>query len=169
MTTHTTVNDAPLEKLSHLIKDIKFAMLTTIDAGQLRSRPMAVQHTPFDGDLWFFTGLASPKVHEVQSDSRVNIAFADPDGHRFVSVSGQARLVLDRDKAKELWSPVLKAWFPQGLEDPNLALLKVTIDQAEYWDSASSTMVHLLGLVKAVTTGKASQGEGTDHAKVTLS
>ncbi len=47
---------------------------------------------------------------------------------------------------EELWRPAYRAWFPQGLDDPPLALLKMDVEQAEYWDMLSSTMVSLLEL-----------------------
>ncbi|MDP9365336.1 MAG: pyridoxamine 5'-phosphate oxidase family protein [Chloroflexota bacterium] len=144
-----------IAKLREMIGEIRFAMLTTIeDDGSLRSRPMAAQQTEGDADLWFFTYGGSPKAQEVRRDDRVNVSFSDNDKNRWVSVSGNAELVRDRAKMEELWKPILKAWFPQGLDEPDIALLKVDVEQAEYWDSASSKMVHLVGLVKAVANGE---------------
>ena len=147
-----------IEKLREMVKDIEFAMLTTAEAnGTLRSRPMATQEIKEDGDIYFFTHATSPKVDEVQRDQHVNVSYANPEDHRYVSVSGMARLVRDRKKIEELWNPVLKAWFPDGLEDPDLALLKITVTQAEYWDSPSSTVADVLGFVKALATGQTYQ------------
>src|SRR5579864_1232595 len=112
-----------IEKLAELIKDIRVAMLTTAEPdGSLRSRPMATQNTPFDGTLWFFTEINSGKVGEIEGERHVNVSYADPNAQKYVSVSGLASVVQDRAKAAELWSPVLKAWFPLGLEDPSMAL-----------------------------------------------
>lgn len=146
--------DDTVKKLRDLIKDIKFGMLTTAgDDGSLRSRPMATQQTEFDGDLWFFTNASAPKVDEIRHDQHVNVSFSSPEDNRYVSVSGKAQVVRDRKKAEELWNPFYKAWFPGGLDDPDLALLKVPVEKAEYWDSPSSPVVHLIGFVKAVATG----------------
>ena len=112
----------------------------------------------FDGDLWFFTSASEPKVEEVGRHPQVNVSFARPDKQHYVSVSGRARLVRDRRKIEELWNPAYKAWFPDGLEDPDLALLKVTAEKAEYWDGNSSVVAHLVGLVKAAATGTSYQG-----------
>lgn len=151
---HTDQNES-IKKLRDLIKDIKFAMLTTAEKdGTLRSRPMVTQQTEFDGDLWFFTNASAPKVDEVQQNQHVNVSYAASNNQKYVSVSGTAQLVRDRQKIEELWNPQYKAWFPQGLEDPDLALLKVSIDQAEYWDSPASAVVRLVGFVKALTTGE---------------
>ena len=157
-----------VEKLRDLIKGIKFAMLTTEDeTGDLRSRPMVVQETEFDGDLWFFTDASSPKVAEIRQHQKVNVSLSDPDRKSFVSVSGTAQLVRDRKKAEELWNPAYKAWFPDGLDDPNLALLKVNVEKAEYWDSPGSAVVHLAGFVKALATGQRYDSAG-ENEKVEL-
>ncbi len=158
-----------IQKLGELIKDVKIAMLTTADAdGTLRSRPMATQKTEFDGTLWFFTRASSPKVEEVEREHQVNLSYAAPDSNTYVSVSGSAELVRDAAKAKELWNPILKAWFPKGLEDPNLALLSVRVEKAEFWDSPSSMMVQIAGFVKAIATGHSYQPGPGEHEKITL-
>lgn len=147
-----------IRKLGEMIEDIDFAMMTTVERdGTLRSRPMSTQRIEFDGDLWFFTRASAPKVEEVRRDERVNVSYAKPEDQRYVSISGTAEIVRDREKIKELWSPALKAWFPKGLEDPDIALLKVSVEQAEYWDSSSSAMAHLFGFVKALATGQSYQ------------
>ena len=143
-----------IEKLKGLIESIDFCMLTTMDDGHLRSRPMSTQQFEFDGDLWFFTSDQTHKVEDIRKDSRINVAYSDPGGNRYVSVSGRAEIVKDREKIEELWSPVLKAWFPEGLEDPSLCLLKIDVDQAEYWDTPSGKIVQLVGFVKALATGQ---------------
>ncbi|MFL5346095.1 MAG: pyridoxamine 5'-phosphate oxidase family protein [Hyalangium sp.] len=142
--------------LGELIHGLKVAMMTTVEAdGSLRCRPMWTHERDFDGQLWFFTREHSAKVDEVEHDHHVNLSYAEPSKDRFVSVSGRCRLVLDKEKARELWSPTLKAWFPNGLEDPELALLCVQVEKAEYWDMPNSRMVQLLGFAKAVLTGEA--------------
>lgn len=156
-----------IEKLARLIKDIRIAMLTTVDQeGQLHSRPMATQTAEFDGNLWFFTGMSTPKVGEIQKDQHVNVSYAAPDDHRYVSVSGRAEIVRDRKKAEELWNPFYKAWFPKGIDDPDLVLLKVRVERAEYWDSPSSPVVYLVGFLKAIVTGE--RAEVRENEKIDL-
>jgi general stress protein 26 len=151
--------------LGELIHGIKVAMMTTVESdGSLRSRPMWTHDRDFDGELWFFTREHSAKVDEVEHDHHVNLAYAEPSKDRFVSVSGRCRLVLDKQRAAQLWNPTLRAWFPDGLEDPELALLCVKVEKAEYWDKPNSRMVQLLGLVKAVLTGEPLKPG--DHAQV---
>jgi len=157
-----------LRKLNDLIKEIRFAMLTSIrHDGMPHSRPMATQEVETDGDLWFFTGRSTHKIGEIEANPLVNLSYADPAHNRFVSVSGTAELVENRVKAKALWNPLYKAWFPKGLEDPELILMKVAVEHVEYWDTTSSTMVQLAGMVKAAVTGK--RAAGGDHGEFELS
>lgn len=160
-------HEEQIKKINDLIKGIRIAMLTTEEEdGSLRSRPMATQEEEFDGTLWFFTYADSGKVFEVQHDKHVNLSYADPGANTYVSVSGTARLIRDQQKARELWKPALKAWFPGGSDDPNLALLKVDVDKSEYWDSPSNKIVIALGLVKALATGKPANNIGENKEVV---
>lgn len=144
-----------IEKLNALIKDIRVAMLTTVgEDGSLHSRPMATQEGAKNGELWFFTSSKTHKVPEIEEDHHVSVTYSAPEKSRFVSVAGIATLVNDREKAKELWSPVMKAWFSDGLDSEDLALLRVRITSAEYWDSPSSKVVKVVGLAKALLTGQ---------------
>jgi general stress protein 26 len=150
--------NADREKIAELIKDVRVCMLTTAEPdGTLRSRPMATQELDsksFDGILWFFTEIDSGKVDEVQNERHVNLAYSKPSDQVYVSISGNARVVRDRDKAAELWKPFLKAWFPKGLDDPQLALLRVEATEAEYWEAPHGAVVRVVGLVKALVTGQ---------------
>lgn len=155
-----------IEKLKSLTEKIDYCMLTTIDRGHLRSRPMSTQEMDESGDLWFFTSDQTHKIDEIEADNRVNVAYSKPDSDTYVSVSGGASIVKDRAKMEELWNPVLKAWFPDGLEDPHLTLLKVSIEEAEYWDTPNSKVVQLVGFVKALVTGQ--QIEPGENEKLKL-
>jgi general stress protein 26 len=155
MSTEPTTRAELIAKLAELIKEIDFAMLTTVDEndGTLRSRPMSTQKEPFDGDLWFFTEASAPKVDDVQREQQVNLAYADPKSQRYVSMSGTAQLVRDLEKKKQLWEPTHKIYFPNGPEDPNVALLKVTVSKAEYWESGSNPVTRMFDFAKALVTG----------------
>ena len=150
----TRAND--LEKLRELVKNIDFCMLTTVDEnGDLHSRPMSSNgDIDPDGDLWFFTAASSLKVSEISSLPKVNVSFADPDNQHYISISGRAQLVRDRKKIDELWRPEFKMWFPEGKDDPEVALLRITLEKAEYWDSPSSTIGYALNFVSSLVTGK---------------
>jgi general stress protein 26 len=163
----STQDSGDIKKLWGMIKDIQVAMMTTIDDdGTLRSRPMVGQRSETDGDLWFFTGADSHKVDEVNQHHQVNLSYSEPDDQNYVSISGTAQLVRDKAKVHELWSEYLATWFPKGKDDPNIALLRVHVEKAEYWDSPSSAMVHAYGYVKAKLTGEPPQPG--DNKKITM-
>lgn len=155
-----------IEKLKDMLEGIDFCMLTTFSGNKLRGRPMSTQEFDFDGDLWFFTSDNTHKVEEIEADSRVSISYSKPDDNVFVSVFGRASISKDRPKMEELWNPILEAWFPDGLDDPTLCLMKVEVEEAEYWDSSSSTLVQVAGFVKAMVTGQ--QADWGDHGKIKL-
>lgn len=158
-----------LQKLRDLVNDINFAMLTTVASdGSLRSRPMAtLQFDSETGVLWFFTALDSPKTDEIAGEHQVGLSYASVAKQDYVSISGRARIVRDRAKIAELWTPMAKIWFPTGVDDPRLALLRVEIEAAEYWDSPSGMMVELYGLAKLALTGKPPKNTG-ENVKIDL-
>lgn len=142
------------EKLAELIADIRVAMVTTVEAdGTLHTRPLATLEYQPGGDLWFFTKVASAKVDEVAQDTRVSLAYADTAKNTYVAVAGTAAVVRDRAKAEELWTPFARAWFPEGLDDPDLVLLRIRAERAEYWTSPGKSM-YLFGVAKAALTGR---------------
>ena len=149
----TTSHDPDaVARVRDLVKDQRTCMFTTVGPdGALVSRPMATQEVEFDGDLWFFTEASSPKVAEVQADPRVNIAFAGTSS--WVSVAGTAEVVRDAAKNEELWNPFAEAWFAKGPEDPDVVLLKVRGESAEYWDSPGGRVASVIALVKSKVTG----------------
>ena len=154
-----TTREDKLRKLREIVKAVDICMLTTLDeGGWLHSRPMSNnREVEFDGDLWFFTYGSSHKVDEVGRVPSVNASFADVDGQRYVSVSGLAEVVRDRAKIEELWRPHLKAWFPEGVDTPDIALLKLTAERAEYWDGSQSFVAHAVSLVSSLVTGEPAQ------------
>ncbi|MEG0184293.1 MAG: pyridoxamine 5'-phosphate oxidase family protein [Stenotrophomonas sp.] len=137
-----------IARLAELIKDVEVAMFTTTGVdGRLYSRPLGTQQVAFDGDLWFATAADSPKVAEIALDPRVNVAYASPSKNTYVSVAGVADVVDDRSKVEELWSPAMKLFFPGGPDDPNLRLIHVRAETAEYWDGPGTLLGSALSFV----------------------
>jgi general stress protein 26 len=164
--THRTHQGA--EKLYALIDDIRICMMTTNDEeGRLYSRPMYALEPDASGHILFFTKISSSKMGEVKQNSRVNLAFSHPGKHHYVSVSGRAQIIRDRQSILEKWSEPMRAWFPEGSDDPELTLIRVHPETGEYWDSPSGAMMYLYGYAKAVLTGK-TPAELGETAKVNL-
>ena len=122
-----------IRKISELIKDIRISMLSTITLeGTIHSRPMATQETDFDGTLLFLTRQGSSKTDEIVHQSQVTLNYVDSKHYRFVCLSGPAALSKDRAIIHELWNPLYKAWFPEGEDDPQITVIRVSVDRAEF-------------------------------------
>ncbi len=143
-----------LQKLDKMIRHIRIAMLTTIDeAGKLHSCPMATIKREFDGKLYFFTKADSEKAENLNQTPKVGVSYADENSQNYVSLNGHAKVLFDRQKMQELWNPLVEVWFPDGLDDPQLALLEIEIEQAEYWDGVSNRIVQLFEMARAALSG----------------
>lgn len=157
-----------LATLRDKVEDVKFGMFTTTNPDlSLSSRPMTSQQIDTQGQLWFFTSDESTFVKNLAAQPLVNVTFAEPDDSLYVSISGRAMLIKNREKAEELWNPMVGTWFPGGLNDPHLALINVDIHSAEYWDVTSSKMTQLLAMAKGVLTGKRPPDLG-EHVELKL-
>lgn len=139
----------PIARLNQLISGIPIAILTTQRPdGTLHSCPMMTYSADTSGVLWFLTGGNSEKVEAVRTAQQVNLSYSDAASQRYVSVSGFCELIRDRAFARQLWRPEYATWFRGGLDDPALILMKVDIQQAEYWDASHARMVPLLGFTR---------------------
>ena len=144
------------DRVWELMEKISICMLTTHDGEKLRSRPMAafVRH---DEDAVYFLGDAHHhKDEEIARNPNVGLAFAD--GQKFVSVTGQASVSRDRAKIKELWGPSAKAWWDSP-DDPNIRLLTVTPDDAEFWDGPGKIVGTIKMMTAAATNTRPNYGE----------
>jgi len=152
----TTTSEADINAtLIRLIKDIKIAMLTTVDeTGRLQSRPMLTQAREFDGVLWFLVAKDSRPALDIARNQAVNLSYSSPEHQRHVSIVGRAELVDDRTLIEAWWSSAYLTWFPLGIDDPALVLIKVTVELAEYWESTDSWAGWVLAFSKSLLTGE---------------
>jgi general stress protein 26 len=129
-------------ELHDKIKNIKIAMLTVRDdRNRLRSMPMITMQTECEGNIWFFTSLDSEKVDEIKRNNQVSLTYVDQKNEIYVSIEGKAELVDNKEKMRELWKPVMEDWFTGGVESPNLGLLKIEMQQAEYWNGKNMIQI----------------------------
>jgi general stress protein 26 len=143
-----------LKRLKEIVEDTRIAMLVTQDDEALRSRPMHTAKIEEDHTIYFFTSKDSGKIDDIQSDRHVNLSYVNTGDQDFLSISGTAHTVTDQQKMEELWNPMMKAWYPDGLETPDLILLKVEPKEAELWSAASSKLVQAFQMGKAIVTGE---------------
>ncbi len=163
---HDTHADG-VKKVAEIIKDIRMAMLVTIDEkGRPNSRPMATQGDDFSGTVWFFSSRTSPKVNDVTRTPDVNIVYMKSSSESYLSLMGTAEISDDRERMRALWSAWMKSWFDSA-EDPDLCLIKVTVHEAEYWDTPGGKVASLLSLAKGALTGDPGDME-SDHGRVSF-
>lgn len=136
MTENTPTHKEEMKIVNDLIKDIDIAMFTTIVGNKPISRPLQTQEAEFDGDLWFLTLKDTDKYQEILQNPSVNLAYA---GKSHVSISGTAQFIDDLERKKEYWNPIFDKILNTTYDDPNVILIKVTAETAEYWDSGNTT------------------------------
>lgn len=156
------------EKLMEVMKSFRNAMLVTQASDKtLRSRPMALMRTEENGDMWFMTAFESGKVHDIETNPEVNVTMQE--GSKFLSITGRGDISRDRAKIDELWSEPCKIYFPKGKDDPDLALIRVTANEGEYWDNEGvNRMKFLFEAVKAYVTGTTPDFDKGQHGSVSL-
>ena len=151
--------------VAELLKGERFAFLTTRSPdGTLTSRPMTLQEVEFDGDLWFFAERDSNPVHHIAASPEVNVGVGS--GGSWVSLTGDAVVVDDPAKKRELWNSAVEAWFPDGPDDDGVVLIKVEAGSAEYWDTPGGRLATAFSFVKAKVTGE--RIEAGENEKVDL-
>jgi general stress protein 26 len=149
--------DLDQDKVLDIMRSDRFCMLTAVgDQGRLHSHPMTPQEVTEAGDVWFFIDRTSDQAANIEAEKRVNLAFSD--GSTWLSVAGHGTLVDDRLKAEKLWNSMVEAWFPDGPDSPDLALLLVESDTAEYWDTPGGRVASALSFVKTKLTGERPSG-----------
>ncbi len=149
-----------IKTFNEKVKGIVIATLTTVaEDGTPHNRPMATQEADAEGNLWFFTDTNATKVNEIQKHAKASVSFVSTSDNRYVSAYGNAELVQDRQKVKDLWQPILKAWFPNGPDDPNVSLIKINVTDAEYWEGPSGIVGRIAALTSSIVSGKPHQGQ----------
>ena len=138
------------QKIWNYIKDLKTAMLVSLDeSDDLHARPMALVQDEYDGKIWFFTSASADKVDEIRQDHKVCLTFNDHENDNHVSLTGNARLSRDKELIEKFWNPIVAAWFPDGKDAPDCALLEIKIEKGEHWDSSSNPIVFFSEIIKA--------------------
>ena len=163
---------APAEQAEHFLsflKKFRTAMLVTRTGEHgFHARPMAIARVEDGGRVWFITGDDTAKVHEIEKDSHVHLIAQDGNS-AFLSLTGRASLLGDREKIAELWQEPFRVWFPGGKDDPNIELIVVRPESGEFWDSTGLNRCrYLWEATKAYVTGTTPEDDDRQHAKVKL-
>jgi general stress protein 26 len=160
----TDDNARNVDRVWELTKKIGFAMLVTRDGNKLRARPMSAYPERAQNAIYFLTDARHHKDEEIAREPSVNLSFSDAGSQKYVSVTGTAVISNDRAKIKELFSTPAKAWW-NSVDDPNIRILKVTPDEAEFWDSPGTVISYAKMAVAAMTGTRPDIG---DNRKVAM-
>jgi len=154
-TTETNLQNAEaIRKFKELVEEVNVCMFTTLDDKYVvSSRPMLTSSIDEDGNVWFFTNEFSEKITELSKDNVVHLIYSHPVKNIYVDVQGTCSLVIDREKMEALWDPKLKAWFPDGLADAKLCLVKVSTESAHFWNNSTSKMGLLFHMIRSIAKG----------------
>lgn len=139
-----------VDKLNDLIKGIKVAMLTTMTPDHhLHSVPLLTQDIDFEGVLWFLISKKSPLIYEIKNSRRVNLTYTA--ANKFISISGIAELVNIPGRVEQIWHQAHLKWFPHGVHDSQIQLMKVTVERAAYWEGHSAPVSKIIEFVNIST------------------
>lgn len=145
-----------VEKLKEVCERIRVCMFgTDLHKIPMNTRPMAVQEVDEEGNLWFISSKTSNKNIEIGEFNRVHLIFSDAGDSKFISLYGEATVYTDRATIEDKWTPMAKAWFEDGKDDPSVTIIRVTPVNAYYWDTQDGKMVSLIKVAAAAITGKA--------------
>ena len=143
-----------LTKIRELLKGFPIAFMVTIVDGELTARPIGVVGDPatFDGSLWFITDKRSRKVKAITSGAKTRLMFQNDKEGAYLHLSGEASVVDDRTRLEELYTTLQRTWFPLGLDDPNITLVRFDAEQGDYWDSHDSLVRLAFAFAKSIVT-----------------
>ena len=148
-------NQEAIDKVKQLAKDIDICLFCTnikVDEGE-SARPMSTQDADEEGNLWFFSDKNSIKNKEIENDKNVRLYYSHPSKSSYMVLNGEAEIIFDKQKVDEIWSPLVKTWFKEGKDDPNISLIKVTPKNAYYWDVEGNQMINFFKMIASVATG----------------
>jgi general stress protein 26 len=145
-----------VEKIREIVKkaDTCFFATTPATKGLPHARPMAVQDVDDEGNLWFLSPADSHKNEEVAMDEDVQLYFQGSAHSDFLHLNGRATISRDKVKIKELWKPILKTWFTEGVDDPRITVIKVRPVEGYYWDTKHGNMVAGIKMMIGAALGK---------------
>lgn len=154
-TTQNLQHKEAIEKIKELVEAANFCLFATqLTQAPISVRPMGTSKVDDDGSLWFFSKKDSDKNEHIQEDDQVQLLYSNNSSSEYLSLFGHAEIVRDRNKIEELWTPLAKAWFKEGIDDPSITLLKVTPQEGHYWDTKSGKVVSLIQIAVSAVTGK---------------
>jgi general stress protein 26 len=161
--------DEAFAKVRELLTNFPIAFMVTVSDGTPTARPIGVvgDHAAFDGSLWFITDTRSRKVQAINAGAITSLLFQNDKEGAYLHLTGRASVVDDRARLEQLYTTLQRTWFPLGLDDPNITLLRFDVEQGDYWDSHDSLVRLAFAFAKSIVTKTPGKSGNAGIAKLT--
>jgi len=148
--------DEAFQKVKELLAKFPIAFMVTIADGNFTARPIGIvgDQAKFDGTLWFITDKRSRKVAAIEKGAMTTLLFQNDKEGAYLHLTGRAAVVEDRARLEELYTTLQRTWFPKGLDDPDITLVKFEVEEGNYWDSHDSYIRLALAFARSIVTGE---------------
>src|SRR4051794_37823870 len=148
-------NQDAIKKMKDLAEEVKICMFCTYNSqNTMETAPMNVNQVDEDGTFWFLSAKDSTRNRDIEANSATDLIFAQPSKENYLSIHGKSEVLYDKQKVEDLWNPIVKTWFTEGKDDPNISIIKFTPDEAYYWDTKHGKMISFLKVAVGAVTGK---------------
>jgi len=156
MSTENLQHTEAIQKLRQLVDDIDMGMLSTFPEGQTypHAVPMSRQEIDEEGNIWYLFSSESETHAHLMHDPKVTITFAHVGNYQFLSVNGKAEVSRDQHRIEKYWNKFVEVWFDKGKQDPRIRVMKVTPEEAHYWDNKTNKLMTLLKVASSAITGQ---------------
>ena len=169
MSTENLTQSEAIKKIKELSESAKICMFCTeLETVPINSRPMTLQEADNEGNLWFISGDTSNKNFEIKDDRRVQLFFMNNSDYQYLSVFGEATIYKDKSTIEDKWSPMAKAWFEDGKDDPDVSIIRVQPKDTYYWDTKAGKLVSLFTFVASAITGKTTNNDDGVEGNATV-
>ena len=153
MSINNKYNEEAIEKIKELVEDIDFCMfLSDFDSVPINAAPMSTKKVDKQGHIWFLSSIEHDTVTNVQKDLRAQLIYSKPGDMEFLTVAGEARIVVDQLIIKDLYQKSDDSWF-DGADDPQIRAIVVNPKEAKYWEPKSNKAVTLFKMAYGALTG----------------
>ena len=145
-----------IAKIKELVEKAQTCFFCTkVSSGESSgARALSVQQVDDAGNLWFLSADDSHKNQELAAEPSVQLYFQGSAHSDFLMLSGRASVSRDKAKIKELWEPIVKTWFTEGVDDPRITVIKVTPTEGYYWDTKHNMAVAGMKMLIGAAIGK---------------
>jgi len=143
-----------IDKIKKIAMAADIALFTTnLSKIPLATRPMGTLDVDDEGNLWFLSKNESDKNRDISYDNQVQLFYSNKSGGEYLSIYGRAQILTDRAKIEQYWTPLAKAWFKEGKDDPTITLLRVVPADVYYWDTKENKLITLVKIAFSAVTG----------------